>query len=81
LDFVIRVGSFNFFIDKISKFHGCRQQHPDRFNRSGRDLLSSSSARSSSTNSTAGTAKFVMALREWAESFVAFGRYQIAYGW
>jgi hypothetical protein len=31
LDFVIRAGSFNFFfIDKISKFCGYRQQQPDR---------------------------------------------------
>jgi hypothetical protein len=30
LDFVIRAGSFNFFIDKISKFCGYQQQQPDR---------------------------------------------------
>jgi hypothetical protein len=30
LDFVIRAGSFKFFIDKISKFFGCRQQQTVR---------------------------------------------------
>jgi hypothetical protein len=34
LDFVIRAGSFNFSIDKISKFCGYRQQQEsDRFNK------------------------------------------------
>jgi hypothetical protein len=31
LDFVIRAGSFNFFVDKINKFCGCRQQQSNRF--------------------------------------------------
>jgi hypothetical protein len=26
LDFVIRAGSFNFFVDKIKKIRGCQQQ-------------------------------------------------------
>jgi hypothetical protein len=88
LDFVIRAGSFNFSIGDISKIflhHQDQQilrllQQPDRFNRSGRDPIWSSSTRSSSTNSTAGAAEFVAALHEWTESFVAFGRCEIACG-
>jgi hypothetical protein len=49
LDFVIRAGSFNFFVDKISKFCGCPlQQQLDRFNKICRQhQLSSTSLRSS----------------------------------
>jgi hypothetical protein len=46
LDFVIRAGSFNLFINKINKFYGCRQQQqPNRVNRSIR-FGSTSSTRS-----------------------------------
>jgi hypothetical protein len=57
LDFVIRAGSFNFFIDKISKFFIDKiskffgyQQQPDRFNR-----ISDKKEKRSSVDLTSGT--------------------------